>query len=300
MFKYFCIAVILQITWSLTPSASNIVIQYIPVELYIALRWSISGLIFLFITIFKYKRIQSSPKIIFQASILGILGFGIASLGTLYGLKVGGVINFALMGSISPIITAIVSIVVLKERFNNYYLLAASICVMGLLLLMLGKYQISSISVAASATVLIFGAYFFEALPFTFSKRLTKDIPLIEYMGISQIAAATFMWIMQILLFHQIEEAFNAPTQAWAALLFVSIVACTICYFVLYWLLNFISGHKLALFDGLHTVFAALFGYAFFKEYFNSTMVTGGVLLLIGLYMANSKRAMVENIDLKG
>ena len=44
--SYLIIAAILQIVWGFVPSASKFVIDEIPVELYIAIRWSISGLIF--------------------------------------------------------------------------------------------------------------------------------------------------------------------------------------------------------------------------------------------------------------
>jgi len=44
--KYLLIAGILQIVWGFDPAASKYVIDEIPVELYIALRWTISGVIF--------------------------------------------------------------------------------------------------------------------------------------------------------------------------------------------------------------------------------------------------------------
>ena len=294
MIKYFLIAAFLQIVWSFTPSASNIVIQYIPVELYITLRWTISGLIFLGISLAKNKSLLSNSSLFWKASLLGVLGYGLASFGTLYGLKIGGVVNFALIGSISPIITAMISVIVLKERFNRFYLLSAFICVLGLFILVIGKYQISSSRIALFSTALIFGAYLMEALPFVYSKKLKQKIPLYEYLCIAQLSAAIFMWIGQLFIFQQFDQVYSAPAIAWACLVFVSIVACVLCYFVLYWLLNFIEGHKLALFDGLHTVFAALFGYLIFGEKVNVMMLLGGGLLLLGLYMANSKKAVVN------
>src|SRR4051812_49202931 len=103
--KYLLIAVILQIVWGLVPSASKFVIDEIPVELYIAIRWSISGFIFAaFLFLTKGWR-PSALRDVGWVSILGILGYGVASLGTLYGLKLGGVTNFALMSTLGPLIS---------------------------------------------------------------------------------------------------------------------------------------------------------------------------------------------------
>ena len=71
-------------------------------------------------------------------------------------------------------------------------------------------------------------------------------------------------------------------------MIFVSVVACVICYALLYWLLRFIDGHRLAIFDGIHAIFAALYGVWLFNESFNLLMVLGGGLLITSLYLANS------------
>ena len=52
--RYLFIALALQIVWGLVPAASKLVIDEIPVELYIALRWTISGAIFaIFVTVMQ-------------------------------------------------------------------------------------------------------------------------------------------------------------------------------------------------------------------------------------------------------
>ncbi len=47
------------------------------------------------------------------------------------------------------------------------------------------------------------------------------------------------------------------------------------------------DGHKLALFDGVHVISAAVFGFIFFQEQINAQMVWGGLLLLIGLVLGS-------------
>ena len=81
--KYFFIAAILQIVWGIVPSASHLVISEIPVELYIAIRWTISSLIFLCFLVITSKWIPKFNKKTFSVMILGVLGYGVGSFGTL-------------------------------------------------------------------------------------------------------------------------------------------------------------------------------------------------------------------------
>lgn len=291
--KYIFAACLLQIVWSLTPSASHLVIQELPVELYASLRWTISGLLFLAITLIRHGRIKSSSQALLATAGLGVLGYGLASIGTLYSLKTGGVVNFALVGSVSPIVTALIAAAVLRESFSQRFLVCSGVCTVGLILLVAGKYQVSSAGIAFASAALVFGAYVLEAFPFIYSKKFAETVPLVEYMAIAQLSAAGFMWVSQIFVFQQFSDLALAATQTWWALVYVSVVSCALCYFAYYWLLNHMEGHKLALFDGLHTVFGALFGFLFFKDQFNSAMLFGGALLLVGLYFANSRASGV-------
>ncbi len=119
--KFLLIAAALQIVWGIVPSASNLVISEIPVELYIALRWTISSLIFMSFLFLTSKWLPVINSKTLPVMGLGILGYAIASCGTLYGLKIGGVTNFALMGALNPIVTSAVAIVALKERPTKFF-----------------------------------------------------------------------------------------------------------------------------------------------------------------------------------
>jgi drug/metabolite transporter (DMT)-like permease len=95
------------------------------------------------------------------------------------------------------------------------------------------------------------------------------------------------MWLLQASTFSQVSALHQLSMRGWLAAIFVSVVACVLCYSVLYWLLNHLEGHRLALFEGLHTVSATLFGVLIFKEPVNGLMVFGGGLILAGLIVGN-------------
>lgn len=285
--KYFVVAALLQVVWGVVPSASKYVIDEIPVELYIAIRWTISGAIFFSLLFARRMWKPISFRAGFAVSVLGVLGYGVASLGTLYGLKIGGVANFALMAAFSPIVTSLVAIVALKERPHRYFYVALSAAVVGLSLLVLGKYQVSSWSVAGFSALLILIAFLLEAFVFVGSKRYKDRMHVVQYLAIAQVSAAAWMWILQFVSFKQVPALTNLTSTGMGAVVFVSVVACVLCYGILYWLLNYIDGHRLALFDGFHTLSAALFGYLLFGDPMCPLMIFGGLLILIGLVVGN-------------
>jgi drug/metabolite transporter (DMT)-like permease len=281
------IAAVLQIVWGLVPSASKFVIDEIPVELYIALRWTISGMIFaIYICLAKtWRPVKLKSSI--AVGGLGILGYGLASFCTLYGLKVGGVTNFALMSTLGPAITSSMAILILKEKPSRLFYLALPLSLTGLILLVTGKYQLTSWNVAGLSAALVLGGCFLEALVFVFSKRFKTEMPSTQYLAISQISAALVMWLSQGIAFHQTQHLIDLTGRGFLAAIFVSVVACVLCYATLYWLLNYIDGHKLALFDGFHTLSATFFGYLLFDEVLTPMMITGGSLILVSLIIGN-------------
>jgi drug/metabolite transporter (DMT)-like permease len=284
---FLLIAAILQVVWGFVPSASQLILNEIPVELYIAIRWTISGLIFAVYLIANKQWRALSLKDWLRVSCLGIMGYGVASFGTLYSLKIGGVTNFALMGALSPVITSVLSIWILRERPQKLFYFALPLAVMGLALLVVGKYQISSMSVAATSALLILGAYILDAFVFVFSKKFKERMSTAQYLAVTQIATAVFMWILQLTSFHQFDQLPHLSLTGASAAIFVSVVACVLCYAVLYWLLDHVDGHRLALFDGFHTLSATFFGYFLFQETLGPLMIVGGVLILISLVAGN-------------
>jgi drug/metabolite transporter (DMT)-like permease len=283
--SFLVFAAVLQIVWGIVPSASNLVIAQIPVELYIALRWTISGLIFMSILLLTEGPAAILKKSSVAVAGLGILGYGVGSLGTLYGLKIGGVVNFALISSISPILTSFISIISLSEIPNRKFWFALPLSILGAILIVSGKHEISSWQIALTSFFLIATAYAFEATVFVFSKRLYRDHSRVAYLAIAQFSAAIAMWIAQLAFFHQGKKLSLLDSSGWGAAIFVSVVACVLCYYVLHWLILHIPGHKLALFEGLHGISATCFGILFFQEAYTHLMIFGGIAILVSLFV---------------
>jgi drug/metabolite transporter (DMT)-like permease len=263
-----------QLVWSLTPSISNVVIRDVPVETYGALRYSIGGLCFLIAA--RLKGPLRTPRSDFPIVVLlGVVAYGFSSLGTLYGLQMGGVVNFALASGMNATITAVISILILKEKIGARFPLAVVLSLAGSLALFAGKHSISGSEIAAGSLFLVWTAYVCEAIGFVYSKRFSPRSSLPEYLAILQLSAGAFLWFLA-----PPTDYAAIPARAWAGVLFVSLVSCVLCVGGIYWLLRHVDGHKLAFFDCFHAIGATVLGAVLFDEAFSALMVFGGILLL--------------------
>jgi drug/metabolite transporter (DMT)-like permease len=292
--RYLAVAAAIQLVWGFTPSASRIVLRTLPVETYSAFRYTVSGCLFLAVTLARHGRLAHRRADLPALALLGVLAYGVDSLGTLYGLQLGGVLNFALASSFNAVITALVAAVVLKERLGRHVALAAGLSVGGGLLLASGKYEVSTLDVALGSLALIWGAYVLEALGFVFSRRFKARMPLTEYLALAQLSAGGFMWTVSGAMHGPPAALLALPAEGIAALAFVCLVSCGLCYFVLYWLLDHVDGHELAFFDCFHTLSAVGFGVLLFDEPLNTKMLAGGVLLASGVVVVAWQHVAAE------
>jgi len=290
MNRYVWIAIAAQLMASTIPSASKVIVSNFAVEPYIALRWSISAFAFGCVLILTKARCSWEPRLIATVSALGLGGYVLASLGTLYAVKIAGVSFFALLTLLSPLIVVALSPVVLKERISRATWLALAIAVGGLTLIVGGKVEVSSMRSAAVAAVLVVAAYTSESLTFLYSKPFQSRLPLVQYLFVAQTAAAGSMWLASFAMYPG-ERLIPPNGGIWAAIIYVALVSCVGIYFVWYWLLKHLQGQQLGVLQYLHGIAAALLGVALFGEALSWQMIAGSLLLLLGICIASRQGA---------
>ncbi len=288
-FRYLALAALVQVTWGITPCASRLVLDSLPVEVYSALRFGFSGIVFLAVA-WGTRRKLPTPREALPLAGVGILAFGVASLGTLYGLKIGGVVNLALASSFNAPITALVALVLLKEKRSPKLPWALLASVAGGVLTFLGKHSVSGFQVAFGSLACLWGAYLLESLGLVTSKQVRERFPVVSFLGVAHVSASAFLFGCALVSQRSFESVGRMPAAGWAAFFFVAIVSCCLCYFLLYWLVGHVPAHKLAFFDAFHSVSAAVFGYVFYREPMTPLMLAGGLLLFLAVGLIHSSR----------
>jgi drug/metabolite transporter (DMT)-like permease len=284
--RYVWLAIATQLVASTIPSASQIVLRSFAVEPYIALRWSISACVFGVLLMASGARRVWEPRLIARVVALGLGGYVLASLGTLYAVKIGGVSFFGLLTLLSPLCVVALSTVVLKERISRNTWTALAIAVAGLTLMVWGKIAVASAVSAVAAAALVIAAYTSDGLAFLYSKPFQARLSLVQYLFIGQAAAAVVMWLVSLTLYPR-EQLMPPDRQVWAAIVYVALVSCVGIYFVWYWLLKYLRGQQLGLLQYLHGLAAALWGVVLFGERLSTAMIAGSLLLLLGIVIAS-------------
>lgn len=281
MLPYFFLAALNQIVWSITPCASNLVIRYWTVEQYAAARYFIGGALFLAFAVWRQRKLHVRWSDVPGLFFLGVVTYGLSSLGTLHGLRLGGVVNFAFASGMNATITAAVAILVLKEKVSPAFFWAVGLSIVGAFTLVWGKHSVSGLEIAGVSVLLVWGAYACEAVGFVYSKKRGSHLPLAEYVAYLQLAAAGFLFAVapKPLVVPEM------PALGWFSFGFVCLVACGVCVGVHYWLLKHLEGHRLAFFDGFHSISAAILGVILFKDPLNASMVIGGLLLFAAVFL---------------
>jgi drug/metabolite transporter (DMT)-like permease len=282
--------VVIQLLWSVTPSASYVVLQHFAPEVYIALRFAVSGAAFLTFALLRgpRPRVRAGdwPRLI----LLGVLTYGVASLGACLGVKWGGVLTMSLAGGANAVLTSLLAALVLSERVGRGLLFAGVLSVCGSILLAWGKSDLATTNIAFGVMFVVWGGFLCEALGFVFSRHFTARYPLPFYLGVLQLSGACAMAVVAAVSHHGLPPLVALPASVYASFAYVTVISCGLCYTCHYWLLRHIDGHRLAFFDGVHTLGASLLGVALFGDPFNSRMLLGGGLLVGAIYAVNAGR----------
>lgn len=160
----YLVATVIQIIWATIPSASKIVLDVVDVETYIALRWTISSVLFGIVASLRQELVRPKLSDVAQVSALGIGGYAVASLGTLYGLKLGSVAYFSIVSLVGPMLNSAMAIVILREALTKQTIIATLLALCGVALAAVAKSNEGAGTNAYLSAALIVGACFLEGL----------------------------------------------------------------------------------------------------------------------------------------
>jgi drug/metabolite transporter (DMT)-like permease len=288
MSRYVWLAIMTQLVASTIPSASQLVLNSFAVEPYIALRWSLSAIIFGSVALVSGMRFTWEPRLIATVAALGLGGYVLASLGTLYAVKIGGVSFFGLLTLLSPLCVVALSTIVLKERITGRTWTALALALAGLTLMVRGKIDVSSTASAIAAAGLVIGAYTSDSLTFLYSRPFQARLSLVQYLFVGQAAAAVTMWLVSFAMYPP-EQLIPPTPQVWAAIVYVALVSCVGIYFVWYWLLKHLQGQQLGVLQYLHGVAASLWGVLIFGDALTGPMIVASVFLLLSILIVSKQ-----------
>jgi drug/metabolite transporter (DMT)-like permease len=229
-----------------------------------------------------------------RIAIIGILGAPVYHLALNYGETRVSAAAAGILVSTSPVITAILSALFLRERFSRVKALGVVVAFAGVLLVILygGGNGGGRISLWGFAVTMICPVSW--AAYNVLSKPIASKLPsfhLTAYTGLIGIVVLMSLWSAPVT-----REIGSLDVWGWAVLVYLGAVCTVLGYVIWYRGLRILSATQVAVYVYLVPVFAMLLARVFLGETITPLLVIGAVLIISGIALANVARPRVLEI----
>ncbi|OTG63893.1 DMT family transporter [Acinetobacter silvestris] len=290
----FSLPVIAVLIWSMNIAVTRYVADYISPVSISFYRWLIAFIILTpFMLVKAWKQRHLLRQYFFKFAVLSAFGMvlyqGLAYSASHYTTAT----NMGIINAFIPIFTIFVSMAILKEIPNRFAIIGSLLSFCGLLYVM-GQGNFASLLQMGghSGDIIMIIAVFFYAFYGVFLKKWQLKVPLLLSLYI-QIGFALIYHLPFLLWFGL--DAINVENAAsvFYAGAFASLFA------PLLWMMavQYIGPNRTSIFMNLMPVFTAIIAYFWLKEAWTIYHSIGGVIILIGIVLAQKKVKAVEKLS---
>ncbi len=261
--------------------------QLTPLELVLARFFIVFPFLFLFKELYTGLKKINSLGIFLKILLIGILivpsyHLALNTAETMINASVA-----ALIAGFSPIITSILSTIILKEKLEPKRILGLIISFIGVITLTYGisnSFKIENI-LGVFLSLLAVTSW---ALATVISKSTYKHFKPIE-VNTFGLFFGTILLIPFVNINH-IQKLFSINKTTVLAILYLGILSILIGYTVWFKALEYKEASTTATFIYLNPIIGSLSGVIFLKETLNTIMLIGGMLIVFGLVFVNPLR----------
>jgi drug/metabolite transporter (DMT)-like permease len=276
-----------------TPIA-NYGLQSIPTALFGLLRHAIPFIVlgvFLLLRPRKFLR----KKEILVAVVFGLLLY-VASNGFFYlGVKRSGSVNAAIIFLLEPLLMFLVSVEVMKEKFNGRVFAGILLAFAGSIFVVFGPMLFSdSISFTSNVVgnLFLLGCVLAGITGTWVAKLGMKKVDKTQFLFWSLAPAVVVYGLLSIGQVSQLPNIIQQPPLV-HAVLFGAFFNGLIVYWCMFYGLKRVKGEEYGLFSYLAPASAALVAVVFFDEKFTPVLLAGVTVIATGPYLAEAHRNRV-------
>ena len=190
----------------------------------------------------------------------------------------------ALVAGFSPVITGILSSLILKEKLERKRILGLFISLLGVILLTYGishKFEIkNTLGVILSLTSVTSWALATVTSKSLYNKFKPNEV---NTLGLFFGTLALTPYVKR----SYIEQILHMNTQTLIAVLYLGVLSILIGYAVWFKALEYKEASTTATFIYLNPIIGSLSGVVFLKEQMNITVIIGGITIILGLFFVN-------------
>jgi drug/metabolite transporter (DMT)-like permease len=292
------LAVLALITASVVSGANSPIARYglqsIPTALFGLLRTTIP-LVILGIFLLLRPRKSINKKQIATAVVFGVLIYFSAN-GLFYlGVQRSGSVNAAVIGLLEPLLMFLVSVEVMKEKFNARVFIGIALAFVGSIFVVFGPMLLSkNLHFAGSlvGNLLLLGCVLVSISGTWVAKLGLKNVDRVQFLFWSLVPAVVLYGSMSAGQLRLLPGILQQPLLIYAVL-FGAILNGLLVYACIFYGLKRVKGEEYGLFSYITPATAAFVAVIFFGEKFTPALLLGVTIIAMGLYLAEAHRSKV-------
>lgn len=214
---------------------------------------------------------------------VGLVGVGANQLCFLLGLARTSVSHAAILFALTPMTVLLLSAAAGHEHITRSKVAGIVLAIAGVAFLQLNAE--AQREAALSGDLFILMAMLTFAMFTVGGKSLRKDfdgltISAFAYGGSALVLSPVTLWAARGFDFSQVSAA------GWAAVFYMALFPSIIAYLIYYHALRYLGATRLSMLSYLQPVFATTFAVTLLDETITGTLLTGGALILAGVFAA--------------
>nr|WP_249222413.1 DMT family transporter [Planococcus sp. MSAK28401] len=250
----------------------------------VLVRYLIASLLFLIYALFNRKQLKKPTKNdLLKIIILGWVGISVYHIGVTFGIQTIPAGTAGMLIGAAPIFTAVIAMLVLKERLTVLGWVGLGVGFAGIVLIAVGSSG-SSFSLASGA-LFVLGAAIATSIFFVFQKPL-----LTRYNPIELTAYFTWAGTLPFFIFSPglLDTLQQATAEAHLSAIYVGIFPACIAYVT--WAKALSSGNASAVASMMYLepAIAIAVAWVWLKEWPETLSITGGIVALAGVIIINA------------
>ncbi len=225
--------------------------------------------------------------LLFHGVMVGIL-FGLEFVCIYFGLLYTNAARMSILLNLSPFIVAAGAHAFLNERLNVVKTIGLILAFLGIYFVFRGKPSTYSKLMLFGDILAILGAILWGATTLYIKKFLAEKVHPINTFLYQLVFSIPILLICALIL----EDTWIKHIDGYilSSLFYQSVIVAFASYFVWFKLIYAYPVAKLSAFTFLTPVFGVLFGVLIFKEQITLLLITGLILVCVGIYCANYKK----------
>lgn len=272
--------------WALNFIIAKFAVRQIPPLMAAGLRTGLAGILILPIYFWerKTKGVAAWTKAdVPMLMFLGMFGVALNQLFFVLGISRTSVAHAAIMIGVTPILVLAIASAIGQESLSAGKLLGMALALAGVVALQFSPSKGAVTSVAGDFFIFLASVTF--AMFTVMGKRVVENFSSITINTFAYAGGGLFL--LPLTLWQSVGFPFRQLSWAtWASVLYMAAFPSVLCYLIYYYALAYIPASRVSAFSYLQPLLATLLAIPLLGENPTTSLVAGGCLVLVGVFVA--------------